>query len=427
MMTTISVSRAGLAALAVLAGTAFLASCKSTETRDAPSATSHAKKAWHCPMHPQIVQDHPGSCPICGMDLVALEKTDATSTDSGESRGAADTAMPTGKTIRVEPSVLQKIGVRTETVESGVLGREVVADAEGVLDDAAEVSVTVRAMGYLEEVASLRAGDKVARGQILAQFYSPELVAAQGDWLSSRRSGDSVAARASLERLESLGFPPASRDAAIQAGKPIRAFPVRAGVSGWMKTRNATTGQSVMAGAELFRLVEGSGALLETRVPVSDAALLEVGDRARITGDGIAPTTARIVSVVPEIDRSARAATLRMTVAKGAAVRVGALYQARFQAREETGFVVPQDAVLHSGRRDIVFLALGEGRFRPAEVRLGPSSGGKTLVRSGIEAGDEVVVSAQFLLDGESRLQSALDQMTNASEGAARHAGHGGE
>ena len=93
-------------------------------------------------------------------------------------------------------------------------------------------------------------------------------------------------------------------------------------------------------------------------------------------------------------------------------VRVGALYQARFQARRETGFVVPQDAVLHTGRRDIVFLALGDGKFRPVEVVLGPSGEGKTLVRSGIEAGDEVVVSAQFLLDGESRLQAALDQLS---------------
>lgn len=412
---------------AALAGLVFLASCKSTENRDAPSTTSQAKKAWHCPMHPQIVRDHEGNCPICGMDLVPFEKTEAASTDSNAMEDMDDSAMPAGKAIHIESSVLQKIGVRTELVDAGTLGREVIADAEGVLDDAAEVSVTVRAMGYLEDVTSLREGDKVKRGQILAKFYSPELVAAQGDWLASRRSGDSVAAQASLERLESLGFPQASRDAAMQAGKPIREFPIRAGVSGWMKTRNATTGQSVMAGAELFRLVDGSGALLEARLPVSDAALLEVGDRARITGEGIAPATAKIVSVVPEIDRSARTATLRMAVAKGPAVRVGALYQARFQAREETGFVIPQDAVLHSGRRDIVFLALGGGKFRPAEVQLGPSSGGKTLIRSGIDAGDEVVVSAQFLLDGESRLQSALDQMDNASEGAAPHAGHGSE
>lgn len=410
------------------AALALLASCKSPETRGAPSTVATVKKAWHCPMHPQIVKDHEGHCPICGMELVPFDDGAA---DTAEAAGPSATAdgmdqakKPAGKTVRIEPSVLQKIGVRTEMVDAGTLGREILADAEGVLDDAAEVSVTVRAMGYLQETTGLREGDRVKRGQILAKFYSPELVAAQGDWLAARPTGDSAAAAAARERLESLGFPEASFAQLAKSGRAVRDIPLAAPVSGWVRARGATTGQAVMAGAELFRLVEGEGALLEARLPVSDAALVGIGDRAEITGDGLAKTTAKVVAVVPSIDRSARSATLRLAAAKGSGIRVGGLYQARFQAKKETGFVVPQDAVLHSGRRDIVFVALEGGKFQPVEVEVGPTSDGRTLVRSGVEAGDEVVVSAQFLLDGESRLQSALDQL---DEGAKSPAPHGSE
>jgi len=192
-------------------GIALLANgCKSPEQHESPSTTLAVKKAWHCPMHPQIVRDHEGHCPICGMELVPFETSDAASVAAApkDAMDKPDEAKtPAGKAVRVDPSVLRKIGVRTETVDAGTLGGEVAADAEGVLDEAAEASVTVRAMGYLQDVATLRAGDHVKRGQILANFYSPEIVAAQGDWLASRQAGDSAAAKASQERLASLGLP----------------------------------------------------------------------------------------------------------------------------------------------------------------------------------------------------------------------------
>ena len=404
--TTILVSAAGLF---------LLAACEAPDVPAKASAVAVAKKAWRCPMHPQIVKDHEDHCPLCGMDLVPFEPSGSEMTDSVIS----DTGS--GKAIRIDPSVVRKIGVRTELVDAGTLGREILADAEGVMDEAAEVSVTVRSMGYLQETSSLRAGDRVKRGQILARLYSPDLVAAQGDWLAARKTGDSSATAAARERLESLGFPDVLLAQAAASGRALRDIPLTAPVSGWVRTRTATTGQSVMAGSELFRLVEGDGAILEARLPAADAALLGVGDKAEVTGPGLTGVAAKVVSVLPAIDRAARSATLRLTSPAGSKVRVGALYQARFQAKTETGFVIPQDAILHSGRRDIVFLALGDGKFRPAEVVLGPSADGKTLVRSGIEAGDEVVVSAQFLLDGESRLQAALDQLGAATEG---HGGH---
>jgi len=370
-------------------------------------------------MHPQIVQDHAGSCPICGMDLVEIV-ADAT---SHPAPSMTDSVMAAGKAVKVDPALLQKIGVRTAMVEAGTVGREIRADAEGVADEAAEASVSVRAMGYLETVASLRSGDRVKAGQILANIFSPELVAAQGDWLAARRSGDSLSARASRERLVTLGFPAASLESVGRSGTAVRTIALTSPVSGWLKGRAAVRGQAVMAGAELFRIVEGNGVLLEARLPVAEAALLKMGDVAELTGAGLEkPLTARVVATLPLVDRASRSATVRLSPTKGE-LRIGALYQARFQAKAATGFVVPQDAVLHSGKRDILFLALGDGRFQPAEVKLGATASGKTLVLSGVEAGDEVVVSAQFLLDGEGRLQSALDQMTAGAEAAP--AGHG--
>jgi len=386
---------------------------------DTAKAAAPAKKAWHCPMHPQIVQDHAGTCPICGMDLVEIV-ADAT---SHTGNGMTDSVKTAGKVVKVDPALLQKIGVRTSMVEAGVVGREIRSDAEGVADEAAEVSVSVRAMGYLETVASVRSGDRVKAGQILTNVFSPELVAAQGDWLAARRSGDSLSARAARERLLTLGFPVATLESVGRSGTAVRTIPLTSPVNGWIRTRGAVRGQAVMAGAELFRIVEGNGVLLEARLPVAEAALLKAGDVAELTGAGLEkPLAARVVATLPLVDRASRSATVRLSATKGE-LRIGALYQARFQAKAATGFVVPQDAVLHSGKRDVVFLALGDGRFQPAEVKLGATSSGKTLVLSGVEAGDEVVVSAQFLLDGEGRLQSALDQMTAGAEAAP--AGHG--
>ncbi|MEN9308812.1 MAG: hypothetical protein RL173_2744 [Fibrobacterota bacterium] len=389
--------------------------------KDAEDAHDHERPgnaeatAYHCPMHPQIIQEKPGDCPICGMNLVKISSKDA-SESHGDS--AADHASPSaGKDIRVDPAVVQKIGVRTETVDAGVLGREFRADAEGILDESSELSVTIRSMGYLETVAAVREGDRVKAGQILATLYSPDLVAAQGDWLAAHQRGDSAGALVSREQLRSLGFPEASFAKALEQGRPLRTIPVTSPATGWVRARSATRGQSAMAGTELFRIVEGSGTILQASLAAGDAASVKIGDVVQVRGDGLAaPFAARVVSVAPEVERATRSTKVRLAAAKGSEIRVGALYRATFQSRKETGFVIPGDAILHSGSRDVVFLDLGDGRFRPVEVVLGPSSGGKTLVRSGIEAGDEVVVSAQFLLDGESRLQAALDQLTRGDK-----------
>lgn len=397
-----------------------LSSCSETHEHDAADAARAS--AFHCPMHPQIIQDKPGNCPICGMDLVKFSQTSESPTSGANTDSGANESA--GKDVRVDPAVVQKIGVRTETVDAGVLGREFRADAEGLLDESSELSVTIRSMGYLETVAAVREGDRVKAGQVLATLYSPDLVAAQGDWLAAHQRGDSAGATASREQLRSLGFPEGTFAKVLAQGRPLRTVPVLSPATGWVRTRSAVRGQSAMAGTELFRIVEGSGTILQADLAAPDAASVKVGDAVEVRGDGLAaPFAARVVSLAPEVDRATRSTKVRLAPAKGADIRVGALYRATFRSRQETGFVIPSDAILHSGARDVVFLDLGDGRFRPVEVVLGPSSGGKTLVRSGIEAGDEVVVSAQFLLDGESRLQAALDQLTSGSSSAP--AGHG--
>jgi Cu(I)/Ag(I) efflux system membrane fusion protein len=395
-----------LAALAL----SIIVGCKGAPEADGhqDSAKSGSQKhVWHCPMHPQVVRDKAGSCPICGMDLVEFAPDNTSAKEKPQDSGPYVSA---GRDVSVSASVLQKIGVRTEMVDNGQVGREVLADAEGVLDQASEVSVTVRTMGYLETVQPLREGDKVGAGQILATFYGPDLVAAQGDWLSARTAGDSLATRIAFERMASLGLSSKLVEEIGRSGKVRRAVPIVAGVSGWIRTRSAVQGQSTMAGQELFRIVAGSGALLEARLPMN-AASVRPGDQAEVTGAGIGKVSAKVVSLVPQLDRSSRSVIVRLSLEKAADIRIGAQYQVSFTPYREAGMIIPENAVLHSGKRDVVFLALGDGKFRPVEVVLGPIAGGKVLVRSGLELGDEVVVSAQFLLDGESRLQSALDQL----------------
>lgn len=370
-----------------------------------------AAKTWVCPMHPQIVQDHPGECPLCGMDLVERD-------GNAHADSRTDSVAMDGPEVAVDPTVLQRIGVRTALVEVGGVGRDLRVDAEGVPDPTAEVSLTVRAMGYLEQVAPLRPGDRVRAGQVLARLYAPDLVVAQGDWLSARRTGDSLALQGARDRLEALGFPASAFAVLARSGKAERAIPLEAPVTGWIKVRSAVRGQAAMAGTELFRLVEGGGALLEARLPQADAARLRGTEVAEVVGPGSGAFRARVADILPELEAATRSVVVRLLPERGAVVRPGALYSVLLPTEVSTGPVVPSDAILHSGTRDVVFLALGCGRFRPVAVTVGPSSGGRTRVLSGLELGDEVVVSAQFLLDGESRLQAALDQFQAGAEAA---------
>ncbi|HXP90246.1 MAG TPA: efflux RND transporter periplasmic adaptor subunit [Fibrobacteria bacterium] len=392
---------------------AFLSSCKQQpQTLKASDGTVRIQAVhalWHCPMHPQIVRDHPGNCPICGMQLVPFP-SDATSATGDSIRPGA--GIHASHDVMVDPAEVRKIGVRTDIVEAGTLGPELRVDAEGVLDEAAELSVTVRTMGYLETVAPVRTGDRVRKGQILATFYSPEVVAAQGEWLQAAKTGDSTAAQAGRERLRSYGWPESMLDRIAAGGTVVRALPLTSPADGWISKRQADQGQATMAGQELFRIVQGSGVLVDAQVPQSRLPGLSTGSAAEISGSDLAvPVKAVVRSILPVVGAGDRTATVRLEVRGANPLRVGGLYQTQLHPKLETGLVVPDASVLHTGTRDIVFLALGGGRFRPQKVETGPSEGGKTLVRQGLEAGDEVVVSAQFLLDGESRLQAVLDQM----------------
>lgn len=398
-------------ALLTISVLTFLMACRHEEpARTTPVAdtTPKVRKAWHCPMHPQIVRDAPGKCPICGMELVPMESS-STAVESG---APAPTAGPE---VAVAPTMLQKIGVRTARAEAGTLGSELRLDAEGVLDEASELSVTVRTMGYLEAVGAPRAGEAVRQGQILAKFYSPDLVTAQGEWLAATARRDSLGTHAARERLEAYGVTESVLDAARKQGHPVRAIPLLSPASGWMVQRSAVAGQAVMAGSEVFRIARGSGALLEAHLPQTNLDGVRPGLAAEISGPGVAAASARVLATLPQLDRSSRTATVRLGTA--ARIRPGALYQVTLHPRSTSGILIPESAVLHSGRRDVVFLALGGGRFRPMTVSLGAVAEGKALVREGLESGQDVVVSAQFLLDGESRLQAALEAM-NAGKSA---------
>ena len=386
---------------------------------DAPSAGGLAQYdlngdgiVYQSGMHPQIVQDGPGQCPICGMDLQPVPV-------SGAAPG----------TVEIDPVTLQNIGVRTALVATGQIERTLRTTGTFEARDAARETVTLRVGGFVERLYVDTEGQRVRQGQPLLEIYSPELVSTQQELLLAVRNRELLGGGAGADRLVEaartrlrlfgLG---AQQIAAVERSGTIQeTVTLFAPASGTVQNKRIVEGMQATPGMPLMDIVNLGALYLQVDVPEQDLGWVARGTRAVVTLAALPgeELRGRVDYVYDTLDPSTRTGTARVTLANTAGRLRPGMYATAvlFGAASARGPVVPSEAVVRDGEGAAVILALGEGRFQPRPVRLGEESGGFVRVLAGVEVGDRVVTSAQFLIDSEARLAASLGSMEPAMPG----------
>ena len=362
---------------------------------------------YHDPMVPGNRFDQPAKSPFMDMMLVPVYA------DGG---GGGDTSQ-----VTVSARTQQNLGVRTAEVVAGSLAPRVEAVGNIAFNERDQAVLQSRARAFVERVHVRATLEPVRAGQVLAELYVPEWVAAQEELLALQRmpGADLEPLRdAARQRMRQLGMDDAQVDAVAGSGRIQRGFAVRAPMAGVLTEIALREGMTVMAGATLFR-INGLGTVwADAEVPESQSAALRPGMKVVATSPALPDQRfdGRVQAILPEVDTRTRTLKVRLELANpGARLVPGMFVQMVFSAPGAAkSLLVPSEAIIQTGQRTLVMLAEDGGRFRPVPVRTGRDSDGQTEVLDGLKAGQRVVVSSQFLIDSEASLRG-IEARLNAA------------
>jgi membrane fusion protein, copper/silver efflux system len=422
-------------------------------------------KYWHCPMHPEIIQTHPGTCPKCSMELVPFtppKETPAPAAkkerkikywvspmDPGYIRdkpGKAPCGMDlvpvyeeAGEeapgTIKISPATIQSMGVRTAKVEVRPLSRLTLAVGMVTFDERNLNVITTKVDGWVERLYVNATGDSVRKGQALLSIYSPELVTAQEEYLLAERNlkamkgspvkemvqGAQRLAEASRRRLSYFDVSAAQIDNLSRTGQVKKHLVLYSPANGIVTKRMVTQGMYVKAGMPALELADLSTIWVDADIYQYELPWIKVGQPVTMSLDYLPGETfqGKIDYLYPYLKEATRTARVRLRFPNPQLKLKPEMFaQVKIESPVvHNAVVVPADAVLDTGLKQHVFIALGQGRFEPREVKLGVlGNDGMREVLAGLKGGEDVVTSAQFMLDSESRFREAVQLMMPGME-----------
>ena len=386
----------------------------------AESAAPAAQSLWSCGMHPQIVQDHPGDGPLCGMQLTP-----------GRRQAGGDGAAAAGDpAIRIDPVMVQNMNLRTGTVAAGPLRRTLRTVGTIDYDETSLADVTTKFKGWIEKLHVDSTGTLVHKGDPLFDIYAPELYNAQVEYLLALQAGG-ASETLKLSALTKLKFFDVSDEQIARLAEskvPAKTIPVRSPRDGIVMEKMAVAGQMADAGMRLYRIADLATVWVLAQVYEQDLPLVRLGQEASLTlsyqPDRV--YRGRVTYIYPSVDEKTRTAKVRIELHNPGYQLKPGMFAAVTLSRTvaEDAVLVPDSAVLRSGETNTVFVALDGGRFEPRVVVLGQrADGDQYQVRSGLAAGEKIVTSGQFLLDSESQLRATIAKMGDGNAKSSAIAG----
>ena len=368
---------------------------------------------YHDPMVPGKHFDAPGKSPFMDMLLVPRYAGGNEADTSG---------------VTVSARTQQNLGLRTVEVTEGRLDSAVSVAGNVAWNERDQVLVSARSLGFVERLHVRATQDRVALGAPLADIYVPSWVAAQEEYLAVARMAEQDPQLATLrdaaeQRMRQAGMSPAQIQRVVRSGSLQPRFTLTAPLGGVVTELMVSEGATVMPGMALLRLQGTATVWTEGQVPESQAAQLQPGIEVSATSPA-APGqtfTGRLQALLPSVDPATRTIKARMELANPQGRLVpGMFVQMRFaNPGARNVLLLPSDAVIHTGQRSVVMLAEGEGRFSPVEVRTGREAGDQTEILQGLQVGQKVVRSGQFLIDSEASLNGFLARLSPAPEPAS--------
>jgi Cu(I)/Ag(I) efflux system membrane fusion protein len=404
---------AAVLAAAAIGGGGFLAG-KHAGAPDQRGATAPAagqtgeRKVlyWHDPMVPGPRFEKPGKSPFMDMQLVPVY---------------ADEQGDTGG-VKVSPGVQQSLGIRTATVTRTQVASSFDAVGTVQFDERLTEAVQTRVNGYVERLLVRAPMEYVRRGQPLATIYAPDWLAPQNEFLALKRSGVSEdLVQAARDRMRAMSIPEALIRQSEQVGTAQARFTVSAPASGVVAELGIRDGVAVNPGMTLFRIAGLEKVWAVAEVPEVHAVRLRRGQKvkAALQADASQSFEGELKEILPQVSANTRTVQARFEVAnKGGRLTPGMLLRLQVAGPVTSRLVAPAEAVIRTGTRALVIVRNANGSFEPREVSLGADLGDQLEVVRGLNEGDQVVASGQFLVDSEARLKSVLGAMA-ASPAAA--------
>ncbi len=418
------------AVLVLVAGGATAAAYYWSQHRH-PESASAKKQLWTCSMHPQVLKDQPGLCPICHMELVPVKEQSSGQPNDEKAIGGLkpDDVLQ----IRLEPTVMQQMSVRTEIVKRAPIRREIRGIAHIEFNETNQAMINSRVNGWVEKLYARYTGQPVRRGQALAGIYSPELVSTQEEYLQLHRRLEAV--RGTPQEIQMQALVSAARKrlrywnisaaqiASIEKNQKVeRLLTLYSPYSGVLVEKNVIQGAAIKQGMDLFKVVDLSTVWAFVHLPEKDIPFVSEGMPAEMVVTQIPGKTFRgqVSFIFPYMDRETRDLKVRVSFGNpGFQLRPG-MYATLILKSGLKGqhLVVPLSAVIRTGERALAFVYRGGGIFEPREVHVGVAAGDDRLqILHGLAEGEAVVVSGQFLLDSETRIQEAVRKMRGQGGG----------
>ena len=401
-----------------IAGGSFYAG-RMTQPASAPSGPFSAASQpgrtvlyWHDPMVPGQRFDKPGKSPFMDMPLVPVYA------ESGAASG-----------VRVSSAVQQSLGIRLAKVRRAAMASAFDAVGTVQFDERRNVAVQTRVGGYVERLAVRAPMEQVRKGQPLATIFAPDWLAPQNELIALQRSGVSAdLIAAARDRLRAMSIPDELVRRSEAAGVAQARFTLSSPASGVVSELGVREGVAVTPGMTLFRIAGLETVWAVADVPEAQASRLSRGQKVNATlqADPSESFEGELKEILPEVSASTRTLRARFEVDnRRGRLTPGMLLRLTVSGPQSERVVVSSEAVIRTGKRAVVILRNAEGGFEPREVSLGSDFGDEVEIVSGLNPGDEVVASGQFLIDSEARLRSAFGNMASPTPGAAASAAAG--